>query len=115
MRHVIGHGVLFRGGTAGRQQGRPRGHHERPSGSGECFAERLDGAPVGAGGGRGVAGFREVVDVGGVDHAVRRGRPGAQAVQVGQGTAVNLGTGGRQRRGTPVRAGQAHDAMLCFN
>ena len=114
MRRVIGHVVVFRGQAARREQGGPRGDDEGPSGSGECFAERLDGAPVGAGGGRGVAGRGEVVNVGGVDHAVRFGRPGAQAVQVGQGAAVDLGARGRQRGRGLVRAGQAHDVMLCF-
>ena len=114
MRRVTGHVVVFRGQAARREQGGPRGHDEGPSGSGECFAERLDGLPVGAGGGRGVAGRGEIVDVGGVDHAVRFGRPGAQAVQVGQGAAVNLGARGRQRCGGLVRAGQAGDVVARF-
>jgi AcrR family transcriptional regulator len=114
MRRVIGYGVVFRGQAARREQGGPRGHDERPSGSGECFAERRDGLPVGAGGGRGVARRGEIVDVGGVDHAVRFGRAGAQAVQVGQGAAVYLGTRGRYRCGGLVRAGQAGDVVPRF-
>jgi hypothetical protein len=49
-----------------------------------------------------------------VDHAVRFGRPGAQAVQVGQGAAVNLGARGRQACGGLVRTGQAGDVVARF-
>jgi hypothetical protein len=62
-------------------------------------------------GGGGVAGRGEIVDVGGVDHAVRFCRPGAQSVQVVEGTAVHGGARGGQVCGRLVRTGQAHDGM----
>src|SRR4029077_5942135 len=68
-------------------------------------------APVGPGVGSGVVVFREVVDIGGVDHAVGRGRAAAQAVEVLKGAAVHASAGGRQGRGGVVRTAQAGDLM----
>jgi hypothetical protein len=49
-----------------------------------------------------------------VDHAVRSCRADPQAVQVGQGAAVDLGARGGQVGGGLVRAGQAGDVMVDF-
>lgn len=46
-----------------------------------------------------------------VDHAVRRVRARPQTVEVVEGTAVHLRPRGRQRRGGPVRAGEAENPV----
>jgi hypothetical protein len=54
---------------------------------------------------------REVVDVGGVDDPVGRGRGGTQAVEVVEGAAVDLGAGALERCRGPVGAGQPDDLV----
>ena len=54
---------------------------------------------------------REVVDERGVDDAVRAGGAGAQAVEVLEIAAMDLGAGGRERRGGLVGAGEADDLV----
>ncbi len=67
-------------GSGGDDQGAVR--------SGERGAESLDGAPVPL---ANLHELREVVVEGGVDHAVRLGRPAAQTLQVFQIPSMNLG------------------------
>jgi hypothetical protein len=55
--------------------------------------------------------LREVVDEGGVDHAIRRRRSAAQALQILQMAAMDLGTRGDQRLGPLFRAGQPQHLM----
>src|SRR6185503_8248009 len=93
---------------ARREQPGPRGDDEGPAGARERRAERLDGAEVGAA--RAVE-LREVVDEGAVDHAVRGGGAGAQALGVLEIAAVDLGPGGRERGGGAVGAGEADDLV----
>ena len=80
------------------------GDHERSARALERSAERLDGAPIGL---ARLLDLGEVVDVGGVDHAVRLLRAAAQAVEVLERAAVDLGAGALERRGSLVRAGEA--------
>ena len=110
IRRVVGRVVLF-GRETTRRVHETGGDDEGPIGSRQGLADRLDGAPVDPGVGRGVVVFRKVVNIRGVDHAVGGGRAAAQTGGVLQGAAVHRGPGGRQRHGGPVRTGQAGDLM----
>jgi hypothetical protein len=74
----------------------------------ERGAERLDGAPIRLGGSRVV---REVVNEGGVDHAIRSGRSRVQALEIFERTAVDIGSCPGKGRGSRVRAGEAEHLM----
>jgi len=51
------------------------------------------------------------MDICGVDDAVRRGRTAAQAVEVVQGAAMNLGPGVRDQCGALIGASQPDDLV----
>ena len=89
----------------------PGGDDERPIGTLERFAERLDGAAIGVGGALEVRRERDVVVEREVDDAVRRGRAGAQAVEVVEGAAMHLGPGGGEGGGRGIGAGEPDDLM----
>jgi hypothetical protein len=89
-------------------QRRPAGDDQRAGGALERRAERRDRASVGLGG---RLHPREVVDVGGVDHAVGRGGPAAQAVEIVQRAALGLGAGRRQGFRGVIRPGKADDLV----
>ena len=104
---AAGHVGLHRD-PAGGQDCRSRGHQQLAAGSFEDGAHRLDRAAV-LGAVLGEA--REVVIEGGVDHGVRAARPGAQAVEVLERAALDVGTLRRQRLGPLVGAGEAQDLV----
>ena len=81
-----------------------RRHQQRPAGTLEGFAQRLDGAPVG---GAVLGKFREIMIEGRVDDAIHLCRAALQAVQVVERAAMDLGTGGGQLIRSLVRAGEA--------
>ena len=82
----------------------PGGDDQRAVGARERVAERLDGAPIDL---ADRLESREVVDEGGVNHAVRCGRSTPQAVEVFEIDPMDLGACGGERRGARIRAGEA--------
>lgn len=57
--------------------------------------------------------FREVVDEGGVDHAIGRGDATPQAFQILKITPMHLRAGSGERLGCRVRASQSKHLMAC--
>ena len=106
----VGHVLLGRD-RAGLQARQPGGDDERPVGALERRAERLDGAAVRVGGGLEVAGEGDVVLEGEVDDPVGRGGGGAQALEVVEAAAVDLGAGRGERVGRGVGAGEPDDLV----
>jgi len=74
----------------------------------ERGAERLDGAPICFTVRREL---REVVDEGGVDHAIRQGGAAAQAFQVFEIASMHLGPRGDKRLGGRIRASKTEHLM----
>ena len=103
-----GGGVVFGREAAWREQPGPGGDDQGAVGASERSAERLDGAPIDL---AILLEFREVVDEGGVDHAVRLGRSAAQAFQVFKIAAMHLGAGGDERLGARIRASKTEHLM----
>jgi len=87
------------------------GDHERPAGTRERLAECLDGAAIRVGSALEVPREGDVVLEREVDHAVRRGRRTAQAVEVVKGAAVHLRPGRGKGTGRGIRAGEPGDLM----
>ena len=92
----------------GVEQPGPGGDDQGAVGARERGAERLDGAPIDL---AVLLELREVVDEGGVDHAIRHGRAAAQAFQVFEVASMHLGTGGDERLGARIRASEAEHLM----
>ncbi|ESY89879.1 hypothetical protein X741_28830 [Mesorhizobium sp. LNHC229A00] len=85
-----------------------RGDHQRPVGAGECLTERGDDTAVLFA----ILGEpRKIMVERGVDHGFRLGRAVAQALGILEGSPIHLGTGGSQRLGTRVGAGDADDLI----
>jgi hypothetical protein len=91
-----------------RESEQARGDDERPIGAHEGRANGLDRLQVRLGG---LLHAGEVVVVREVDHPVRVGHAGAQAVGIVQAAAVDLGADRGERFGGSVRAGEAEDLM----
>jgi hypothetical protein len=89
-------------------QRRPGGDDEGAAGALERGSERLDRAQVclcGAGH------LREVVDVGGVDHAIRGGGAAAEAVEILEGAPMNARSGGLESRRCLIGACETDDLV----
>ena len=89
--------------AARRQKRDPGGDDQRAAGAGELGGERLNGALVDR---AAVFEIREVVDEGGVDHAVRRGSASAQTIEVLEIAPLNLGASRGERLRALIRAGK---------
>jgi hypothetical protein len=101
-------GVFFGRDAARRQQREPGGNDQRAARAGEFSAERLNGALVD---GATLYELREIVNKGGVDHAVRHGGAVAQAFQVVKIASLDLGASRGERLGALIRAGEADHLM----
>jgi hypothetical protein len=106
----VGDVLLGRDG-AGLQACQTGGDDERPVAARERRAERLDGPAVRAGRRPEVAREGDVVLEGEVDDAVGRRGGGAQAFDVVEAAAVDLGAGRGDRLGRGVGAGEADDLV----
>ena len=82
--------------------------HQRPVRTFKRRAEGFDSATVDLAVFRE---FREVVDEGEVDHAIRRGRSAPQAVQILQIAVMRVGAGGGQSLRTGLRTREAKHLM----
>ena len=110
-------GVESRRDVLGRQAARrnergPRGDDQGAVGAGERGAESLDGAPVYL---AVLLEFREVVDEGGINHAIRHGRSAAQAFQVLKIAPMDLDAGGDERLGARIGASKTEHLMARAN
>lgn len=82
-----------------------RGDDERSIRPRECLTERLDGAAIRLGSALEVAGEREVVPEGEVDHSIRLGSRTPQAIQIIKRATVHRRPGSGEGGGRRVRAG----------
>ena len=89
----------------------PAGRHEGLVGADQGLADRLGGRHVGGDRAHEVAGAHRLVLEGEVDHAVGLGGGRAQAVEVVEIAATNLGAERGDGLSGCVRAGQADDLV----
>ena len=94
------------------QEQGPGSNHERAAGPRERLAEGFDGARLGPSGDRVV---KEIMDEGGVNHAIRVGCSTPQAVQFFERTAMRLGPCCGKGRSTRIRASKAEHLMARFS
>jgi hypothetical protein len=100
--------IFLGGDTALRQEREPGGDEQGAVGAFEHGTERLDGAPVHLAVFRE---FREVVVEARVDHAIRRGRATAQALEIFKRTAMDLPACRGELHRTCLRPGEAEHLM----
>src|SRR5215467_10129861 len=106
----MGRGNILLGGQGAlplQKQG-SGGGDQRAVGSGESLAKRSDSALIFFGARRVI---REIVDEGGVDHAVRCGSSAAQAFKILERTAVHFGARRFERLGGGSRARETEHLM----
>ena len=104
--------IVFGREAARTEQSRAGGDEERAVRPRERGAEGLNGAPVDR---RVRVKLREVMDEGGVNHAVGCRGARAQAVQVLERPAMHLGPGSDERVGAGLRACQTEHLMARVN